>query len=490
MATIDRLLEAAVRHRVETVILEPGRRPRLRREGHEHEVTDRPLDATTIERLLAEIAPGQRVPDPVGEPRWAFDYTLGRTTFHFVGLASPAGWRFTAAILPAAEVERTPSSPPPPPQQQPTRRPLPSLENLLRSMVELGASDLHLSAWQTPWLRIHGELAALETFEAPTSAALKERLLEVTPPRVRDHFEQSGNSGFVHPMEDLGAFRIRLFRDYRGVGAAIRYLPRPPYTAEQLELPASLLAWTASKRGLILLAGPQSSGRTSTLMALLHHLAEEHPRHIVTLERSVEYELPISRSLIRQREVPPGDQSLREVLSGLRELDVEVVALADLDEPEIPEVALDLAASGRLVFLLLEAAHASGALEKLLARSRSARDETRAERLADCFAGLAVQKLMRRIQGAGRLAVWELVPPIPAVTSCIRERQLWKLPAIVSAAHEAGASCETEALADLVAFQLVSAAEALRVAWDPQGLRERLEARGLLPGDSSRVGPR
>ncbi len=482
MAAIDRLLEAALRHRVETIILEPGRRPRLRREGFEHEVTAQPLDAVTVERLVAEIAPNRRLPDPREEPRWGFDYTLGEASFHFVGMARANGWLFTAAILPLTQSET-----PPPVHPERTiergRRPLPAMEALLRTVAELGASDLHLTAWQPPWLRIHGELAALETFEPPTSATLKERLFEVTPQRLRDQFEESGQAGFVHPIEGLGRFRVRLFREIRGIGASIRFLPERPRTAAELELPAALLHWTAASHGLILLAGPKSSGRTTTLGALVLHLAQQQARHVLTIERQVEYELASDRSLVRQLEVATGNSS--SLAAAVRQLDVDVVAFADPEESAIAPLAVELASSGRLVLFMIEAASATVALSRLIDSLRGPGNSHAGDRLADVFGGLAVQKLARRAQGPGRLAVWELVPPLPSVTACLRERQLWKLPAALAAAHEAGAIHETEGLADLVSFQFLTPEEALRVAWDRDGLRERLEAGGMLSGGSA-----
>lgn len=477
MPAIDRLLEAAIRHRVETVILEPGRKPRLRREGYEQEVTAQPLQASTIEYLVAEIAPGRRLPNPREEPRCAFDYTLGEATFHFVGLASPNGWLFTAAILPSPPAEPTPSLPAKPPMEQ-ERRPLPSLDTLLRNMAELGASDLHLTAWEPPWLKIHGELSALETFGAPTSATLKERVVEILIPGLKERFEHANSLTFVHPIEGLGRFRFQLFRERRGIGASIRFLPERVPTVGELELPASLVNWASTSHGLLVLAGPPSSGKTTTLAALLCHLAAKENRNILALSRWIEYEIPSGRSLVRQLELPAGESF--DPRTAIDRLDADVVAFDNWEDQATCPVAFELASSGRLVLLVLEAGSAGVAMSKLLDSLRAAGYAQVGDRLADVFAGLGVQKLARRPEGPGRFAVWELVPPLPSVTSCIRELQLWKLPAALAAAHEAGAIHEVEGLADLVSFQFLTPEEALRLAWDRNSLLERLEAGGLF----------
>ena len=155
MAAIDKLLSAAIRAQVESVLLEPGRLPRFRRGGADQEVTQTVLDSRAIERLLAEIAPGHRAPDPALEPRWSFDYTLEGAGFRFVGMATAAGWTVLASPVAAAA---------PPRAAQPALaaaasdrgpRTLPAIETLLRTAVDLGGSELHLAANEPPVLRLN-----------------------------------------------------------------------------------------------------------------------------------------------------------------------------------------------------------------------------------------------------------------------------------------------------------------------------------------------
>lgn len=475
MAAINRLLEEALRHKVELVLLEPGRLPAFRRGGADHEVTQKVLDGPAIERLLAEVAPGRLVPNPANQARFEFDHRAAGARFHFACLAAPGGWK--VAIAPQSE----PAHPGPPTPTWATarekgRRALPALVPLLRSMVDLGASDLHLAAWEAPWLRIHGELAGLETFEPPTSARLKELLYEVAPERVREEFERSSKALFALEIEGIARFRIALSRDRQGVGAAIRQVPLVPPSADTLELPPAVRRLAEVERGLVLLAGPPGSGRSSSLAALLGLVDLRRAAHVTTIERPVEFLLTSRRSLFRQTEVPTHAANAVEAIAASRHTDTDVLALADAGDAAALAAAIERAAAGVLVFAVVDAASVRAALETALAALTAAGSRRPGAELAAVFAGAISQKLLRRATGAGRLAAWEIAPAAPAVTATIAEGDLWRLPAVLAAAHGTGAQSEAEALADLVAYRMVEPREALRAAFDLPLLVERLRA--------------
>ncbi len=471
MAAIDRLLEAALKNQVELVLLEPGHLPRFRRDGSDHEVTQTVLDGAAIERLLLEIAPLGRMPAAHPGTRSEFDHALAGALFHFACLAGPAGW--TVSASPQSPAPRGASAPGP---AEKSRRALPPAEALLRTMVELGASDLHLAAWQAPRLRLHGELATLDLFEIPTSARLKELLYELAPERVRAEFEAHAHALFTHEIHDFARFRIALLRDLQGVGAAVRHVPWRTPDADQLELPALARRLAGAPRGLVLLAGPPGSGRSTTLAALVGLAAEGRPGHLVTIERPIEHLLAAGRSLVRQVEVPAHAPTARAAVEATRGADVDVVALADASEPAALAAAVARAEAGALVFAVVDATGVAAAVEQTLRALAPESGGRAARRLADALAGVVAQKLVRRAGGGGRAPVWELAPSTAGVAAAIAEGALWQLPAAIAAAHGEGARSEAESLADLVAFQVVDAADAAHAAADRTALAERLRA--------------
>ncbi len=477
MAAIDPLLEAALKNEVEMILLEAGRLPRFRKAGTDHEVTQSALDASSIAKLLAEIAPGGRAPDPSSEPRWEFDYRAGGRLFHFACLGGPGGWTASAsAVSEGSEVERGPA--PEPASVAARRRTLPPIETLMRSQVDLGASDLHLAAWSVPRLRIHGAFDALESYAPPTSAQLKERLFEITPERARDEFERRSAALFTHEIEGLGRFRVALTRDRQGVGAAIRRLPAVAPTADELGLPEVVRGFAAASRGLVLVGGGPGSGRSSTLAALTALAAATGPRHVVTIERPIEHAVEHARGLIRQREVPTHSASFAEALADAALLDAEVIVLGAVPERATLSAAVDRAGAGALVLAVIDAASVETALAAALSALAADGGGRAGARLAAVFAGAATQRLLRGTSG-GRVAAWELAPRLPAIAEAIAEERVWQVPALLDGAWAQGARSAAAGLADRVADGLVDEEEARRLAGGSAALGERLRAHGV-----------
>lgn len=474
MAAIDPLLEAALKNQVELVLLEPGQLPRFRVAGSDHEVTQTVLDAAAIARLLAEIAPGGHAPDPASEPRWEFDYRSNGRLFHFACLGGPAGWTASATAVTEVASRRAPEPDP----LAARRRPLPSVETLLRSLVDLGASDLHLAAWSVPRFRLHGVFEALESYAAPTSAQLKERLFELAPERARDEFERQSSASFTHEVEGLARFRIALTRDRQGVGATIRRLPATAPDADALDLPTTVRGFAAAERGLVLVSGGPGSGRSSTFAALVALAAGAGPRHVVTIEQPIEHAIEPVRGLVRQREVPTHSPSFAAALAETARLDVEVLGLGSLPDRATVAAAVERAAAGHLVLVVLDGASVPIALGAVLAALAADGGGRAGARLAEVFAGASAQRLLPRPNG-GRVAVWEIAPPLPAIVEAISQELLWQVPALLDAAWIDGARSAAAGLAERVADGSLEEARARRLAGNSQTLDERLRALGL-----------
>ena len=482
MPAIDRLLQAALKNQVDAVLLEPGRLPRFRKNGADQEVTQQPLDARAIERLLAEVAPMGRLPEAASSPRWEFDHELDGRTIHFACLATSNGW---TALVSLALVGDGAASPPavraplPPPVAgsklagiDKSRKPLPSIEVLLRSMLELGASDLHLAAYEPPSLRLNGELQPFETYAAATSAQLKELLLEITPERQRGVFERTNDAAFTHEIQDLARFRVLLRRDQMGVGAAIRHVPLEVPSATALDLPVAAEHLVAPRHGLALVCGPSSSGKSTTLAALLDLANSRRRCLILTLESPVEFVHARKRALVRQREIPTHAPSVAEALRSARTEDADIVMIGDLHSREDVAEALELAAAGTLVLAGVRAATIRDGLAALVESQSIERRARARELLASSFRGALGQILLPRAEG-GRIAAREVLLAHPVVSNLVREDRFHLL-ATAQSRSSGGGVTQIEVLAELVGLKLVSARDAVRAAADREGLLERL----------------
>ncbi len=486
---IDKLLQAAISSQVESVYLEPGHLPRFRRAGTDQEVTQTVLDARSVERLLAEVAPGRRMPEPTAAPRWEFDYELDGTTVHFACIATAAGWSALASPKFSSAAGDRPSSPAPsavpPATTEKTRRPLPPVETLMRAMLELGASDLHLVAYQTPHLRLHGELQPFEIYEPATSAGLKELLFEIAPERHRAEFGRVNSARFTHEIADVARFRVQLSRDQFGVGAAIRQIPLAVPTAASLELPPAVERLADERHGLVLVVSPASSGRSTTLAALVDLVNARRRCLILTLESPVEFVHSRQRALVRQREIPAHAPTIAAALEDARAENVDLVVIGDLVDRADVLAALELAASGTLVFAGVRASSIRAALFGLAESDASPDAEGRTPAGGSAPAGHRRRLLATGLKGAigqvllprrdgGLIAARELLFSTPTIQKLLRDGSFEDLAAAQSRASFEGAVQQNEILAELVSLRQVSARDARLSAADPGAFLERL----------------
>lgn len=229
MSAIDKILAALARNRMDCLVLEPGRRPAMRRAGEDIEVTRTLLDGPAIDRILAEVAPPDQAADAQTDDRWEFDYAFDGLVFRFFGLRGPQGW------LVSVTHDRDAVAPPPPPPspapeppaaEEPPPEPvfatetdldaidIPDLPTLLAEMVERGASDLHLSSLQPPRLRVDGDLDVIAGYRSPSPDRLERLLFEITPKDKRDQLEATNSLRAVISqvlLKRVGGGRVAAF---------------------------------------------------------------------------------------------------------------------------------------------------------------------------------------------------------------------------------------------------------------------------------------
>ncbi len=291
MAAIDALLRALQRHQMDSLLLVPGRRPRLRQADREHPVTKTKLDAETLAQLLAEIAPAGTDPRPGGE--FGFDYALEGATFRFTGGGDGASWSARAAAVPRAQAgDREAATAPPATAAAATGRPIAAVPDLLRLLVERGASDLHLTVGSPPRIRLDGELEELAEYEAPAAELLERLLHEITPEHQREAFAATNDADFAYELPGQARFRVNLFRNRTGVAAVFRQIPHAILTFEQLGLPEQLRRLTELAKGLVLVTGPTGSGKSTTLAAMIDLINKTRRDHIITIEDPIEFVHP------------------------------------------------------------------------------------------------------------------------------------------------------------------------------------------------------
>ncbi|MBX3201074.1 MAG: PilT/PilU family type 4a pilus ATPase [Labilithrix sp.] len=297
---------------------------------------------------------------------------------------------------------------------------MPAIDAIFEDLVKRGGSDLHLAVNQPPLARVRGELVALR--EAPISAKeLEDLLLELVTPAQRARLAADLDLDLSVPFRDVARFRASYYVKHSGIAAAFRLVPgRVPSLAE---LGCPEVVWRLADRrgGLVVVAGPASNGKTTTMAAMVDHINKTRPCHVVSVESPIEFVHESLRAQITQREVGlHAPTTVTALKSAVRE-DPDVVVVSELTTAEEIEHAIRLAGDGQLVLVTFPASGAAATLERLVAAFEPEAQPRVRGLLADCLAGVVVQHLVRGADSKSRVAVHEILVGTPPVAALVRE---------------------------------------------------------------------
>jgi len=332
------------------------------------------------------------------------------------------------------------------------------IAQLLRFAIQEEASDLHISAGQPPIVRIHGDLHRIEL--PPLTAEEAHRLIfDVMSDAQRRAFQEHHEVDFAFVLDDSLRFRVNAFVHNRGEGAVFRTIPTRVPTMAELDLPPVLRDFCEKEKGLVLVTGPTGSGKSTTLAAMLNHINETMPGHILTLEDPIEFVHYPKRSLVNQREVGSQTHSFAAALrSALRE-DPDVILVGELRDLETISLALTAAETGHLVFGTLHTSSAPKTIDRILDVFPAAQQGQVRAMMSESLLGVITQMLVKRRAG-GRAAALEILCGTPAVRNLIREGKTHQIPSVMQVSGKIGMQTMEAALQTLVANGIVTLSEA------------------------------
>ncbi|MBZ5556665.1 MAG: Flp pilus assembly complex ATPase component TadA [Acidobacteriia bacterium] len=379
-----------------------------------------------------------------------------------------------AVVLPIA---RNPIRPEPqlPSMGDPT---MSGLDRLLRTSAARGASTLYLSSESRPSVRVDGELQMLDGEPVLTSRDVESLLLTLMPERSHEALRTGAATEWICDIEGVGRVRCMSFRDHCGPGGVFRLMPTRMVSIDQLGLPQAVQSLTIEPEGLVLVAGPRSSGKRTLLSAFVDAINRTRKDHVITIEREINIVHERGNSFISQREVRGNDDDmLAAARAALRE-DPDVLVIEDLRTGGLMNVALEAAASGHLVVGGFSAHTATGAIDRIIDLYAPEFRRQVQLALADSLRGVVVQVLLRKI-GGGRVAAREVLLNTPAVSSVIAEGKTSQLPMAIEGGRRYGMMPLNDALVGLVQSGVVEAREAYRQTTDRGGLLAALKRQGV-----------
>jgi len=303
------------------------------------------------------------------------------------------------------------------------------IKELLRIAKSHNATDIHICSGAPILYRIGRDLVPA-TKEKLTPEASKELSLELLTDAQRLHFEEQLDYDLMLAEGD-GRYRMNISLNDGNVGAVIRILPAEPKSIKELYLPPAVRALSNKTKGLVLVTGSTSQGKTTTLSAMIGEINENHRKHIVTIEDPIEYVHTNKNSVIRQRQLGRDTQTFSSGLRATLRQDPDVIGIGEMRDYETIKIALTAAETGVLVLSTLHMISVDKILERLISYGPAEDEGHIRYLLADSLQGVIHQELLPTLDGGKRVAC-EILVVTDAARNIIRSRGTYHLRNIVT----------------------------------------------------------
>lgn len=345
------------------------------------------------------------------------------------------------------------------------------MPQLLKEVVDRGASDLHLQVGQTPVLRLSGEMVPLEG-PALTPADTRALIEAIIPSQDWQKAETTGGADFAIAFGEEARFRVSVLRSKGNYGVVFRLIPSRLLTLEQIGLPPLIQDLLTRPRGLILVTGPTGSGKSTTLASMVNWINEQRTSHIITIEDPIEYYHTHKQSVITQREVNVDVGSFADAIRGALRQDPDVILVGEMRDLETIEAAVTAAETGHLVFGTLHTTGAARTINRIVDAFPASTKEMIRIQLSSSIVAVISQVLLRK-KGGGRIAGFEIMVMTPSISNLIRENKVYLLETEIQTGSKLGMVQLDAYLGNLVENDLVEATEAVEYAQNPKEFREK-----------------
>ena len=302
----------------------------------------------------------------------------------------------------------------------------PNLHQLLKAMLDKGASDLHVTTGSPPQLRIDGQLAPLKT-DALSPVDTKQLCYSVLTDQQKMKFEEEQELDLSFGVKNLARFRANVFVQRGAVAGAFRMIPFKIVPLQELGLPNVVDELCNKPKGLVLVTGATGSGKSTTLASMIDKINNEGRWHIVTLEDPIEFLHPHKSSLVNQREIGSDTRSFKAALKSILRQDPDVVLVGEMRDHETIEAGLTIAETGHLVFATLHTNSAISTINRIVDVFPPHQQPQIRAQLSFTLEGVVCQTLVPKATGAGRVLVAEVMVPNPAIRNLIREDKIHQI---------------------------------------------------------------
>jgi twitching motility protein PilT len=348
----------------------------------------------------------------------------------------------------------------------------PTLNQLLKAMVEQGGSDLHITTNSAPQVRVDGVLRAMN-LPPLTPSETKQLAYSILTDNQKHRLEEDLEIDLSFGLKGLARFRANVFHQRGAIAAVFRQIPFEIRGFRELGLPAVIEKMCEKPRGLILVTGPTGSGKSTTLAAMLDKINRERHEHIVTVEDPVEYLHAHKNCIVNQREIHSDTHDFTHALRSALRQDPDVVLIGEMRDLETVESALRIAETGHLTLATLHTNSAAQSINRIIDVFPAHQQSQIRAQLSLVLEGIVCQALLPRAGGKGRIMAMEVLVPSAAIRNLIREDKVHQIYGMMQAGQaKHGMQTFNQSLAALYFRRMITLETALGRSSYPDELQE------------------
>jgi len=351
-----------------------------------------------------------------------------------------------------------------------------SIYDLLKMMVDKGASDLHVTTGSPPQVRVRGQLYPLDS-PVLDPKSVRELLYSILTEAQKHKFEEEQELDLSFGIKGIARFRANIFVQRGALAGVFRMIPYEIMPLDGLGLPPVVMKLTSLPRGLILVTGPTGCGKSTTLAAFLDKINTERHDHIVTIEDPIEFVHKHKGCLVNQREIGSDSKSFANALKYILRQDPDVVFIGEMRDLETMQAALTISETGHLVFATLHTNSAVQTVNRIVDAFPAHQQSQIRAQLAFVLEAVIAQQLIPRLDGKGRVLASEVMISTPAIRNLIREdkiHQIYSQMQVGQTKH--GMQTMNQSLLNLYLRKLISLDDALGRSLDPEELRQMMSS--------------
>src|SRR5579864_1508909 len=348
------------------------------------------------------------------------------------------------------------------------------MEKLLTTVIQLKASDLHISVGQPPVIRHHGRLRKLDAkiLDSDDTTAL---MKSITPDRCQQELQEVGGADFAIEFIDGYRFRVAIFKQKGTIGMVLRRIPSKFLSFEEIGMPDAIRSLIVKPRGLILVTGPTGSGKTTSLASMINFLNQNYDRHVITLEDPIEYFHKHGKCTVNQREMGVDCPSFKEGIRRALRMDPDIILVGEMRDLETIHAAIEAAETGHIVFATLHTSGAASTINRIIdVFPKEQQDQIRTQ-LSVALMGVLAQTLLPK-KPEGLVAAYEMMVVTPAIANLIRENKTYRIESSIQTGRKHGMFLLDEHLFKLWKEGVVEKEEILLRSSKPAELAAKITA--------------